>query len=224
MKTPPRARAALIVLSTAIMICALTAGSADAEEWFVNGKALLTGEAAAVSSSSMLTPAKSPGLVMPSLGMALGCTGGVVEKKAEVIGKNTIKTEGITFEGCSVAQPESGCTLLENTIRTAPLQGTLAKAASPLDKITFAPQTKTQLAEISFSETNTCALSGNQPVKGKIAVLAVTGQVESEIQDIEGLGSSENNSLEVGTGNKAFLYGGGRALVTLASHVNWSFH
>ena len=72
------------------------------------------------------------------------------------------------------------------------------------DKLELVPQTKAEIAEIHFGEK--CALAGNQVVDGKVTAKAQTLQEEEVEQEIVGLGTTENNSLEVG-GHKAYITG-----------------
>jgi hypothetical protein len=73
-----------------------------------------------------------------------------------------------------------------------------------------------------FSETNTCAFNGEEPVTGSLVAGAPTGQLSLLAQALTGLGSTEgNNSLQIAS-QKAYL-DGGKALLTLASDSKWSF-
>src|SRR6202041_1882808 len=106
---------------------------------------------------------------------------------------------GITALACSTTKPASGCAISSQptAISTNPLLASVVLGTGEEDRITVKAETKTTLAEISFNEANTCAFNGLEPVKGAVTLGAPTGQLESSLQAITGLGSAENNSLEV---------------------------
>ena len=89
------------------------------------------------------------------------------------------------------------------------------------DRVTLAPQTKTTIAELPFKEENTCAFAGTEPLKGEVTLDAPTGQTDEASQAVEGLGSLENNSLEVAK-DKAYVEAG-KTVLKLASGSKWSF-
>jgi len=120
--------------------------------------------------------------------------------------------------------PAAGCALQEKNqpIATNAVLSRAFLGSGEEDRILFAPETKGVFTEFSFNEANTCAFNGVEVVKGELIAGAPTGQLELLTQSLTFLNSTENNSLEIGGGNKALL-DGGHLLLTLASDSKWSF-
>jgi hypothetical protein len=130
----------------------------------------------------------------------------------------------LTFLACSTTKPATGCAL-ENqptAISTNPILVLAALRSGEEDKITVTPETGCIFTAISFNEADRCAFDGLEALKGAFTLGVPTGQLELESQTIVGLGSVENNSLDVST-LPAYIVGG-RALLKLASGSKWSFH
>lgn len=215
-----RVKVSLMALVAVLAFSAMVAGSASAE-WFVAGTKLPAGSKAALTNTAKVdSDAK---LNIPAAGIKILCSGSTLDgEAAEIIGANEGKAKSLIFTGCAVTEPATGCTLEESTIKTLAVTATVTKGTGEADIATFTPQTKNTFAEIPFSGTNTCAFNEKEPAKGAVKVNAPTGQLELLSQIIEGLGSIENNSLEVAK-DKSFIEGG-KALLTLASDSKWSFH
>jgi hypothetical protein len=216
-----RVKATIVVLVAAFALSAVAAGTASAE-WFINGTKL-TGSAALATTAKVDTDA-----VLDIGTIKILCKGGLLRgARPEIDSANEGgMAESLTFEGCETIEPATKCTLVgqPRTITTNPVTATVKKltGSSKEDRVIFTPLTKKSFAILPFSETNTCALnSEEESVNGSVTVGAPTGQEENEAQAIEGLGSTENNSLEV-AGLKAFILRG-RALLKLASGSKWSF-
>jgi hypothetical protein len=220
-----RTKVSLIALVAMVVLSSIGAVSASAaDEWFVNGSLLKT--AAALSTTAKVDEDAS--LLVPGLGVSILCGGSQLDGESpEIIPGDSGKAKALTFLGCKVTKPLTGCTLKETPEQSIPTLPVNALAVlttkSPENRVIFTPQTKKTFAEIEFNENNTCGLAGLVPVKGSVTVAAPTGQTEEVAQAIVGLGSVENNSLEIGSGNKAYI-DGGKALLTLASGSKWSFH
>jgi len=212
----------MMALFAVLAFSAMAAGSASAS-WFVGGTELKT--SAKLSTTAVVDEPTT--LSVPALGLSVLCKGGVLDGVSpEIIAGETGKAASLKFLSCNTTVPATGCALEESN-QAIPTLGINAKASLKSgsgveDRVLFSPQTKGTFAEIKFSEANTCAFNSVEPVKGEVIVGAPTGQTESVGQAIVGLGSVENNSLEIGKGNKAFL-NGGKALLTLASGSKWSF-
>jgi hypothetical protein len=217
-----RVKVTMMALFAVVALSAIAAGSASAN-WFVGGAELKT-------SAPLATTAKVDEftkLLVPSLSdLTIECTGATLNGTApEIVGPGaTGKAAALEFKSCATTKPATGCALNEanQTIATLGVNARAFLKSGTEDGVLFSPQTKKTFAEIKFSEANTCALAGLQPVKGAVTIGAPTGQTEETVQAIKGLGSVENNSLEIGAGNKAFLVGGS-ALLELASGSKWSF-
>lgn len=199
---------------------ALVAASASAE-WLVGGKALST--AAALATTALVD--EKTKLLMPSVeDLTIECAGETldgVEPRIEPPDKSFASK--LTFLGCSTVKPATGCALQgqPTAISTNPILALAVLKSGEEDKVTFIPETGKTFTEFSFNEANTCAFSGLEGIKGSVTLGAPTGQLEQERQPIVGLGSFENNSLEVAN-SKAYLVGG-KALLKLASGSKWSF-
>jgi hypothetical protein len=192
-------------------------------EWFVAGSKLS-------SSAALATTAKvdsSPTLKIKVGGSSIkvSCKGTILSSVSpEIRATNELKAKSLTFEGCETTEPATGCKLEGQpvSIKTEPIKATdKAGPKSPEARLTFTPQTKKALAALAFSEKNTCAFDESEPLNGAVTLKAPTGQNEEASQAIEGLGSVENNSLEL-AGNKAVIEGG-RTLLKLTSGSKWSF-
>jgi hypothetical protein len=212
------AAAALFVVF-AMSVIAVNSASA---EWLIGGTAL-TGTAALLSTALVDEKTK---LLVPSLeDLTLECVGETLDgENPTLIAPDKGFASKLTFLGCSTVKPASGCAIEAQPvgISTVPILALAALKTGEEDKVTFTPETKKIFTEIPFSSTNTCAFNGLEAVTGSVTVGAPTGTLELLNQAIVGLGSFENNSLEIGGTNKAYLVGG-KALLRLASDSKWSF-
>lgn len=218
-----RVRVTMLMLFAVFAVSATAAATASAN-WFVNGTELTT--TAALSTTAKVD--ESTKLLVPNLeDLTIECTSSILSGEAPLInGANgTGAAKSLKFETCNTTKPATGCALAtkNETIKTSAVSARAFLATTaPADRVLFSPQAGKIFTEVAFNEGNTCALAGLQPVKGAVTIGAPTGQTEELAQAITGLGSVENNSLEIGTGNKAYLVGGS-ALLTLASGSKWSF-
>jgi hypothetical protein len=132
----------------------------------------------------------------------------------------------IVFLDCNVsASSPTICKLSPalTTIETGAVLALVTLGPTSLSgRVTFKPETGKLFAEIPFAEETKCAFEGAVPVKGSVTIGAPTLRDSRAVQAGEGLGGVENNSLEIGAGNKALLHGG-LVLLELASGANWSF-
>jgi hypothetical protein len=215
-----RIKVTIVALFAVVALSAVAAGSASAE-WFVSGTKLV-GTAALATTAKVDTDATLK-IIAPGGNVRVLCKGTILSgTKPEIIGGTSEgKAQHLIFEGCETVEPATHCVLSKTTIETEPVKATVAKGTAPVDKITFTPQTKTTFAKVPFSEANTCVFNEPEPVNGAVTVKAPTGQTEEAAQAIEGIGSTENNSLEVAQ-DKAYIEGG-RVLLKLASGSKWSF-
>jgi hypothetical protein len=202
------------VLFGALVLSAIGVSSALAS-WLIEGKELAS--TAALATTALVD--ENSTLLVPTLGLSVVCGGHTFDGLApEITSENAIRAKALTFLGCNTTIPSSGCALKESNqaIPTVAIKAAALEATTyPEDRLVVTPQTKTTLANIEFNEANTCAFSGLEPVKGSVRLGAPTLQEEQVVQPIVGLGSTENNSLEI-AGDKAFL-DGGRVLVKLAT-------
>jgi hypothetical protein len=216
-----RVKISLMAVVAVLAFSAMAAGSASAE-WFVNGVLLAKGTSAKLTNTAKVdSDAK---LSIPVAGIKILCSGTTLDSEgAEIVGGTSEgKVKSLIFTGCGVTEPKTGCTLEKSEIKTAALNALATKGAGEADTLVFEAQTKGELARFSFSSANTCAFNEEESIKGSVRLIAPTGQLELLSQAIEGLGSIENNSLQV-AGDKAFIEGG-KALLALESDSKWSFH
>lgn len=212
----------MMVLIAAVALSFLGTASASAN-WFIGGEELKT--SAALSATAAVD--QSPTFLVPALGVTIECSGSFNHWELGGISHNItryLSVFRIRLLGCSITHPLSGCKTqpANQTIDTLAVNGSPFLTKPTQDSLLISPQTKNTLAEIEFNEENTCALAGLEPLKGELTVGMPTGQTEEVAQAIVGLGSVENNSLEIGAGNKTYLIGG-KILLTLASGSKWSF-
>jgi hypothetical protein len=205
----------LAAFLSGIMFAFVFTGSAFAG-WFIEDAELTS--TAALSTTAKVDATSS--LLVPALGLTILCGGSTLDATSPTIANSDILTAtALSFLSCNTTKPTSGCAL-EKTNQAISTLGVKALATKgplfPEDRLILTPKTKSLLAEISFNETNTCAFDGLEPVKGTLTLKAPTLQEEIVRQPIEGLGSVENNSLEIGTGDKVFLENG-RPLLELTS-------
>ena len=217
-----RIRVMILALSAALALSAVAISSASAV-WLVNGTTLVS-SAALTTAAVVDEPSK---LLVPSLGdLTIECTGSRLdETKPEIIVGDTGKAESLKFLTCNTTHPASGCALekANEAISTNPINTRAFLGKGEEDRILFSPQTRPIFTELAFHEPDECAFEGLTAVKGSVTLGAPTGQLELLNQAIVGLGSVENNSLEIGSGTtKAYLLGG-KTLLRLANDSKWSF-
>ena len=210
----------IAALAAVIALSAVTAVSASAD-WFVNGAKLTT--SAALSTTAAVD--QTTKLLVPSVGdLTIECSGTTLDGiNPEIKNPDRGFAAALRFLTCNTVTP-ANCELSNpnETITTSEILARAFLGAGEEDRVLFSPETKATFANIAFASTNTCAFTSTQAVKGAVTIGAPTGQLELAAQAIVGLGSVENNSLEIGSGNKAYLIGG-KALLTLQSGSKWSF-
>lgn len=212
-----------LLLTTCIAVLALSSlgvASASAMSWFVGGAQLPTGSKAALVSKAVL---EQPAVLnVPGLALKVSCTG-LSGEKAEIEGGTSKgKATALSFEGCSEVSP-STCKVSPSTIVTEPNIDWLTHLSGVTPPgvkwLIHREGTSNVLATVTF--VGSCSFAGEKPVSGTVGLLASHGSSEEVSQLLEGIGSLENPSLEIG-GNKAFIEGG-KALLKLVSGSKWSF-
>jgi hypothetical protein len=208
----PRSKARLIglTLTVAFVLSAVVTSSANAAgNWFVTGTKLANGATLALASTAKLEDSVT--FNVPSVGIKLTCTGGssqlLKSHNSYIQGPNTGGAESLTYEGCSEISP-AGCTIGE-ALETKPVVETVETGSLPLDRIKLSPKTGKSLMEIEFK--GMCSLAGEKSLNGQVVLAADILQGENGEQPVEGLGTVENNSLELG-GSKAYIENGAAAI------------
>lgn len=218
----PTRTAAFAALFTSIVFTLMFTTSAFAG-WFIEGEELTSTAALSTTSSADATSA----LLVPALKLTIVCGGSTLDATSPtLVSGSTLTAASLAFLSCNTTAPASGCALQEanQTVRTNAISALVTGGpTSPEARLLFTAKTKSTLATISFNETNTCAFNSEEPLKGSVKVKAPKFEEEQATQPLEGLGSVENNSLEIGAGNKAFI-DGGKTLLGLASGAEWLFN
>ncbi len=219
-----RAKTAVVVLYAVTGLSALGSTPASAN-WFVGGTELADGSKVGLATTAKVDTAEVT--TLPKLKIKVQCNTPTLAnvEAPEIIGRNEVRAKSIIFEGCATIEPATGCPLegQPSRVPTEPVKAVLTRGpAAPADRAVLTPQTKTLFAVVLFAEKDICAFEGKEPIQGAVTLALPTGQTEETSQAIEGLGSVENNSLELG-GAKMFVERG-KALSKLASGSAWSFH
>jgi hypothetical protein len=210
---------AKIITPISLIACAFSAwGTASASAgWFVGGTQLTT--SARLATAEVVD--EIPTVLVPSLNLAVTCNGGTFDNASpEIIAGNSVKAQALTFLECKTITPPA-CELEGSTIGTVPIIAVASLGPGEEVRVKYLPQTKTTITSVEFKSGNECAFKGIQSVTGSITEGIPKGQLEAATETLVGLGSVENNSLQIG-GNKVVI-DGGRGLVKLASGSKWSF-
>ncbi len=217
-----KTKALTIFTTLATLILAITTTTpASADSWFVNG-AKLTG------SEELINTAKIDEKLtfnVPGLSLEITCAG-ISAIGAKIVAGENKESEHLKFEGCSEIQP-STCKVKGSKVETEAtigLQSLALFVGSKTESVVTVLHPKKAGGNFAILELEgTCAIAGENPIKGLVKIADPTGITELAAQLEEGLGSSEgNNSLEVDK-QKAFIEKG-RILLTLKSGNKWSFH
>jgi len=222
-----KAKVILAALAVPLALGAFGSASASAETatkmaWYVSGTISTKGETAAVASPATLD---SPAVFnAPKLTLKITCSK-YSTTNAEIFGGEEEKgqVESAKFEDCSEIAP-STCKLEMPTIASGTLELLLRLFSPPeqagphLLKDVHA-LTGSTIAVITF-EGSGCPIAGERALTGSFLEAASLATEETS-HAIEGLGTFENNSLEL-AGQKVYLEGG-KTLLKLSSGSQWSF-
>jgi hypothetical protein len=214
-------RAAPLSLA-ALVIAGMTASPASAS-WIVGGTTLGQGSKASLATTASvdspwtLKIAGSPTVKVQCKGTALH------GESPEIIGPVEGSAKSLTFESCETTEPTK-CTLESQptSIKTEPLKTIVSAGPNNSEgRLMLIPKTKAWIASLPFSSTNTCGFATKEPILGAVRLAAPNLQTEATHQTIEGLGSTENNDLKIGT--HPVLLEGGKTLLQLASGAKFKF-
>jgi hypothetical protein len=212
---------AKIIATIGLIACAFSAWGATSASagWFVGGTQLTT--SARLATAEVVD--EIPTILVPAIeDLSFTCSGGTFDNASpEIIAGNSVKAQALTFLECKTIKPATGCALASETIGTVPITAVASLGPGEEVRVKYLPQTKSIIAEVEFLDTNSCAFDGLEGVKGSITEGIPKGQLEAATETLVGLGSVENNSLEVA--NSKIIIKGGRGLVKLASGSKWSF-
>lgn len=213
-------------IATAIAVSAVFASSAPAataESWLVNSKALAG--TAALATTASIEPLTFR--VEGGFSVKVNCTSSQVSLiKPEIIAPSTGRAASILFGSCTIPPGEGlgECSIKGEKVLTPPVEMNLTKGpTTPEDRLVLKPQTKTVLFEM-FLESRESCVDKEEGIgfTGSVTLGMPTGKTEKALQAVEGLGSTENNSLKGFLNQPTFLEKG-RMLLRLASGALWSF-
>jgi hypothetical protein len=220
-----KVRIVVAVFVAALAFSAVASSSALAGMgWFVGGVRQGASGSQALTNTARVT--EGAVLSVPSLNLKLTCAA-LSGEKVELSGTTLGKAKHLFFENCSEIEPVT-CVLASKNVTVAPVLALPELSGSPTKLlILFHPETGKEFAQVNFvknpAQSKACAggLSGEKPVDGAVNLLAPTGLTEHAEQELEGLGTTDNNSLEV-AGDKGYIEGG-KAFLKLANSAEWSF-
>lgn len=214
----------LAIFGASFMLFATWAVPASAStkySWFIAGKELKKGETAALAPTAALDSSFT--LNAPSVSLKISCSTYKTGKTELVGGEEITNIESDKYEGCSEISPSTCSLQTPPVIGPAPSRNEwfLIPGAERNEwRLRLITRSGTRLATITL--TGTCALAGEHPLTGSFVLAAPTLGSEEAAQLVEGLGTTENNSLEI-AGAKAYIEGD-KQLLRLASGSKWSFH
>jgi hypothetical protein len=151
-------RVAVVVAAVAALCIAGTTPAASAG-WVVEGTQL-SGTAALATKAQVTEAVK-----LSASGVTIECAGTINGVSLDIQSPNKIAASSLTFNECKTTG--ESCTLATKAIGTVPVAAELTEQTTAEAAAAFLPKTKTVLATISF-EGASCALTGVQPLSGKI--------------------------------------------------------
>lgn len=192
-----------------VAVGAISASAASAaNEWKINGAAL-AGNASLATTAEVTEKGE-----LSAVGILIKCEGNELDGTNPLIEHpNQGSATSLIFTECK--ETTSGCKLASPTISTVPIMAVVTKSSGTTDLATFLPKTKNAFATIKFE--GTCALSGTQPIKGKVTVSAPTGQSESIGQEIV---ANSTGELEIGSSAASLK---GKAVLKTVNSSKWSY-
>jgi hypothetical protein len=212
----------IVAALAAFALSATAASSASAASWHVNGTELAEG-------SSVEIPFQLPWIHLTIIlhftagGTPFLILCGSVHLFGRLWGHSRFWLRLLYLRCHTISPTPTNCNLTggqTGELTAIEIPSVLGEAKSST-RSSIKPETGKVLSEIPFKEGTACALEGQTPVKGEAIFGTPTGGEEKIEQASSGLGSQENNSLEVGSGNKAFFLW--YWLYHLAGSATWSF-
>lgn len=214
----------LVVISfavTGLVFLAAASESLATQDWHVNGTLLSVNSSAEIpfqlpkidsKLAYHFTNAGTPILIL--------CNS--IHISGRIFGGNRLFYKVLLLECHTFSPTPTNCTLGTNGLATIESRGGILGEAKSSTRGSVKPETGKTFTEVPFTEGTTCPLEGIIPVKGEFIVGTPTGSSEVEEQGDIGLGSEENNSLEIGTGNKLIVLG--KILIKIKAASTWSFN
>jgi hypothetical protein len=215
------------IVAAALALCALTAASASAAQWYAGGKAV-TGSEALAAKIKVEEPIV---LSVPAAKLTIKCTGLQFGEtiQAKIKKPTILEIEFLWYQGCKTIEPASGCELEERQagFKGDDLEGEASTAAkSPEDELALARRGSSGfLAEFFFSEEDKCAVLSHafqQFMEGHVTFTMPKGQEEAVEQTFVAQGTKESPNGLTFLKDPANLTG--KFKLKLASGKAWSLH
>ena len=211
-------------LVAVLALCALTAGSASAAQWYVGGKALTGTEKLAetikVEQNIVLTFELGDGPKGED-NPTLTCTG-MTAPKSELGASGTIKLGTPLLTGCKLVEPYFPACELGNgpEIGLQTLEAKMTAGKSPEDTAELASTFGSGKLWFEFQGAEGCeAFDGKGTIKGAVTLQAPKGQTETTEQELTGEGKLGKELTWSGS-NVSFT---GKLKLKLASGKTWSY-
>lgn len=168
-----RTRLALATCIASIALLAVSAASASAAGWHVNGSTLGTGVSEELAKGT--TTVTDFELHLLNNQITVTCTG-IQNNEAKIVGPGSFKAKSLSLTGCT--SNAVNCPV-EPTIKTTEVKGEVTSGTPDSIKIEpVAGPTKLVMAVVFTGAS--CALSGELPVKGNFTVSSELASEQAE--------------------------------------------
>ncbi len=209
-------------LVAVLALCALTAASASAAQWYVGGKALTGSEKLA---ETVKVEEAVHFTAQGVNGMAFTCHTVTLEKGEIVAGAIAKFTPRLT--ACETTSPKTVCEI-NSTMIGFPAEATLTKGGSEDTALITGLGTKKNIWQMEFGGGDSCGLAGLEfDLRGHVTLALRTGQLEEVEQIASFVAEKESTSGLKMEGTEGGSYGGvtttGEFKLKLASGKGWSF-
>ena len=211
------------ILAVALALCALTAASASAAQWYVGGKALTGSEKLA---ETVKTEEAVHFAAQGVNGWGFTCHAVTLEKGEILAGAIAKLTPRLT--ACEATHPKTGCEI-NSTIEGFPTEAALTKGASEDTALLTGLGTKKNIWQLEFNEGDSCGQAGWAfDLRGHVTLALPAGQTEAAEQTVSFVAEKESTSGLQMEATEGGSYGGvtttGKLKLKLASGKAWSFH
>jgi hypothetical protein len=203
-----RSKLALVACAASIALLVVSAASASAAGWHVNGSALGSGSSAALAKGT--TTVTNFQLDLLNNQIKLTCTG-FQNNEATIVGTGSFKAKSLSLTGCT--SNAANCPV-ESTVTTTEVKGEVTPGTPDSIKIEPVAGPTKLIMTVVFTGP-LCALEGEFPVKGSFTV---SSELASEQPEHELTVTS--SALNSGSNTDTLT---GAADFKLASGEDWSF-
>ena len=213
------------ILAGVMALCALTAASASAAQWYVGGKTLTGSEklAETVKVEEAVVLAIKVGGEPPSKYPTITCTT-VKDSATEIAAPAALKIKGLALGGCNLKVPggeEKYCELQESNIDSSSLEGKLSAGTLSEDLTEITPLGGTHEVFRTKIREGCVLLGGDElTIKGTTTLKSPQGKTEAAEQEFAGEGETGKGL----TWDEQPVYLTGKLKLKLATGKAWSFH